>query len=59
VLRAQLDAMVGGRPFTFGTGPHWRSRPSNITHIGGWNWHNFGGEHLDAGRFISNWARPA
>ncbi len=57
VLRAQLDAVVGGRPFTFGTGSQWRSRPSNISHIGGWNWHNFGGEHLDAGRFIPDWAR--
>jgi alpha-L-rhamnosidase len=57
VLRAQLDAVVGGRLVTFGTGPHWRSRPSNLSHIGGWSWHNFGGQHLDAGRFISNWAR--
>lgn len=58
VLRAQLDAVAGGRLFTFGTGPHWLSRPSNLSHLGGWSWHNFGGEHLDAGRFISGWARP-
>jgi alpha-L-rhamnosidase len=57
VLRAQLDAVVEGRPFTFGTGPHWRSRASNLSHLGGWSWHNFGGEHLDAGRFLSGWAK--
>ena len=58
VLRAQLDAVVDGRPFSFGTGPHWLTRPGNISHLGGWSWHNFGGEHLDAGRFIEGWASP-
>ncbi|MFO1524116.1 MAG: family 78 glycoside hydrolase catalytic domain [Kiritimatiellia bacterium] len=58
VLRAQLDAVVDGKAFSFGTGPHWLSRPGNISHIGGWSWHNFGGEHLDAGRCIEGWAAP-
>jgi len=58
VLRAQLDALVNGQPFVFATGPGWRTRPSNISHIGGWSWHNFGGEHLDARRFIADWAEP-
>lgn len=58
VLRAQLDAVVNDRPYVFATGPDWRSRPSNISHIGGWSWHNFGGEHLDARRYIADWAEP-
>ena len=56
-LRVQLDATVGGRPFVFGTGPNWMCRPSNISHIGGWSWHNFGGEHLDARVDVPDWAR--
>ncbi|MBN8456967.1 MAG: family 78 glycoside hydrolase catalytic domain [Verrucomicrobia bacterium] len=56
-LRAQLDASVGGRPFVFGTGPDWTSRPSNISHIGGWSWHNFGGEHIDARLDVPDWAK--
>ena len=57
VLRAQLEAVVQGRAFIFGTGPSWKSRPSNLSHIGGWNWHNFGGEHLEAGRQLPDWAK--
>lgn len=57
-LRAQLDAVAGGKPITFGTGPDWRTRPSGLSHIGGWKWGDFGGEHVDASRHIADWAKP-
>lgn len=57
VLRAQLDAVVGSRRVTFGTGPDWKTRSSGYSHIGGWNWNNFGGESIDANRHIANWAQ--
>ena len=47
-VRAQLDAVVGGVPFNYGTGLDWKSRPSGYSHIGNWSWGNFGGERIDA-----------
>jgi hypothetical protein len=58
VLRAQLDAMAGGRAITFGTGPDWKTRPSGYRHIGRWNWGDFGGELVDAGHHLPGWAKP-
>jgi alpha-L-rhamnosidase len=55
VLRAQLDAVVGGRPFTFGTGPDWKTRPSHYSHIGQWKWGDFGGEHVDDNGHLPDW----
>jgi alpha-L-rhamnosidase len=58
VLRAQLDAVAGGRVVTFGTGPDWKTRPSGYRHIGRWNWGDFGGELVDAGHHLPGWAKP-
>lgn len=57
-VRAQLDAVIGGRTFTFGTGPEWKTRPSGYSHIGNWTWNNFGGERIDAAAHLPNWCRP-
>jgi len=57
-VRAQLDAVVGGVPFTFGTGPDWKSRPSGYSHIGGWSWGNFGGERIEAAAHLPDWCQP-
>ena len=57
-VRAQLDAVVGGQKVTFGTGPDWKTRPSGYSHIGGWNWGNFGGERIDAAAHLPDWCQP-
>jgi len=57
-VRAQLDAVIQGKQFTFGTGPEWKTRPSGYSHIGGWGWNNFGGERLDAGAHLPAWCQP-
>ena len=57
VLRAQLDAVAGGRPVTFGTGPDWKTLPGSCSHIGRWNWGDFGGDRVDASRHIPDWAK--
>jgi len=58
VLRAQLDAVVGGRPLVVRTGPTWRCRPSPISRIGTWRWNDFGGERWDARQDVPDWSRP-
>ncbi len=57
-VRAQLEAVIGGRRFTFGTGPDWKTRPSGYSHIGQWTWNNFGGERLDAAAHVPDWCQP-
>ena len=57
-VRAQLDGVAGGVPFTFSTGPAWKSRPSGYSHIGGWSWGNFGGERIEAAAHLPNWSLP-
>jgi len=57
-VRAQLDAVVGGRKITFGTGPDWKTRPSGYSHIGRWGWGDFGGERIDAAAHQSGWRDP-
>ncbi len=56
-VRAQLDAVVGGRPFTFGTGPDWKTRPSGYSHIGNWTWNDFGGERIDSAAHLPDWCQ--
>lgn len=58
VVRAQLDAVIDGKPFRFGTGTDWKAHPSHVSHIGGWSWSDFGGERIDANADVPNWARP-
>ena len=57
-VRAQLDAVVGGRKVTFGTGPDWKFRPSGYSHIGKWGWGDFGGERIDATAHLPDWCQP-
>ncbi|TAE74754.1 MAG: hypothetical protein EAZ65_02740 [Verrucomicrobia bacterium] len=57
-VRAQLDAVVGGANFTYGTGLDWKSRPSGYSHIGNWSWGNFGGERIDAAAHLPDWCEP-
>jgi alpha-L-rhamnosidase len=58
VVRAQLDAVVNGEPFTLGTDPSWKTRPSGRYRIGQWKWGDFGGELVDAREEMANWCRP-
>ncbi len=58
VLRAQLEAVIGGKCITFATGPGWKTHASGISHIGGWQWGDFGGEGIDARLHLEDWARP-
>lgn len=53
-LRAQLDVVAGGKSITFGTGPDWKTRPSGVSHIGGWK----GGEYVNVSHHIPDWAKP-
>ena len=57
-VRAQLDAVVGGENFTYGTGLDWKSRPSGYSHIGNWSWGNFGGERIEAAAHLPDWCQP-
>ncbi|MEI7986559.1 MAG: family 78 glycoside hydrolase catalytic domain [Armatimonadota bacterium] len=57
-LRAQLDAIVAGKPLTVGTDSSWLSRPSSIQRIGGRTWNDFGGERFDARMHLPNWNIP-
>ncbi len=54
-LRAQLDAVVAGKPLTIGTDSTWLSRPSSIQRIGNRTWNDFGGERIDARMHLRNW----
>ncbi|NMC48291.1 MAG: family 78 glycoside hydrolase catalytic domain, partial [Desulfovibrio sp.] len=58
VVRAQLDAVVNGKPFTLGTDPSWRTRTTGRYHIGKWEWGDFGGELVDAQEVMEDWCRP-
>ncbi len=53
IIRAQLDAVIGGKPLTLGTDTTWLSRNSGryTTDDGG-----FGGELIDARRRIPAWS---
>jgi len=57
-VRAQLDAVVNGKPATFATDSNWKTRPSGYSHIGKWNWGNFGGECIDANAHLPGWCQP-
>jgi len=58
VVRAQLDAVVDGKPFTLGTDPSWKARTADRYHMGGWKWGDFGGELVDAREAMPEWCRP-
>ena len=58
LFRAQLDALIDGKPFVLGTDATWKTRPSGYSHIGKRTWNNFGGERVDAGAHLANWAAP-
>lgn len=57
-IRAQLDAIVAGKPVTIGTDTSWKARNSGYYRIGGWSWGDFGGERIVADELIPNWSRP-
>ncbi len=52
-VRAQLNAVVGGKPFTLGTDETWETRNSGrYTTQGGY----FGGELVDAREWVPDWS---
>ena len=57
VLRAQLDAVVAGKPVVVATGADWQSRWSGTSRIGGKSWNDFGGERVDAAWRVDGWSR--
>ena len=57
-VRAQLDAVAGGRTISFGTGPGWKTHASGYSHIGKWSWGDFGGERIDAPAHMPGWSKP-
>ncbi|NJL19270.1 MAG: family 78 glycoside hydrolase catalytic domain, partial [Bdellovibrionaceae bacterium] len=58
VVRAQVDAVVDGKPFTLGTDPSWKTRTTGRSHIGQWKWGDFGGELVDAREEMPGWCLP-
>jgi len=58
VVRAQLDAVVGGKPVTLGTDASWKARTSSRYRIGQWKWGDFGGELVDARQALPQWCQP-
>jgi alpha-L-rhamnosidase len=58
VARAQLDAVVDGKPITIGTDTSWKTRTSSRYKIGRWKWGDFGGELVDARKALPDWCRP-
>ncbi len=57
-VRAQLDAVVAGRPVTIGTDASWKAQRSGWYRIGGRKWNDFGGERVDAREIVPDWSRP-
>ena len=57
-FRAQLDAMVKGKPLTVGTDTSWKTRATGRYRIGLRKWGDFGGELVDARRSLPEWSRP-
>lgn len=57
-VRAQLDAIVEGKPVTIGTDTSWTTHNSGLYKIGGRAWGDFGGERLDARELVLDWNQP-
>jgi len=57
-LRAQLEIKAGNELIRIGTDRSWKTRSGNLIRIGKRVWNNFGGELLDAGNYLPNWAQP-
>lgn len=57
VVRAQLDAVVAGKPVVVATNPDWQTRWSGYFRSGGKSWNDFGGERVDANAWIDGWSR--
>ncbi len=55
-VRAQLDAVVEGKPVMIGTDTTWKTRNSGLYKIGCQKWGDFGGERLDARESIPDWS---
>lgn len=56
-VRAQLEVVAAGSEMTrLITDENWRAKPSCMSHQGGWNWNNFGGELYDATQDQPDWA---
>jgi hypothetical protein len=57
-VRAQLDAVVKGRPLTIPTDTTWQVHTSGRYKTGGQKWNNYGGELVDARELIPDWSEP-
>ncbi len=59
LVRAEIEfELTDGRRFTVTTGPQWRSTPSSITAVGGFEPGDYGGERIDAARDALPWCHP-
>ena len=59
VVRAQIDAVVDGKPLTIGTDASWQTHNSGYYRIGGRKWSDFGGELIDARELVPDWSMPS
>jgi alpha-L-rhamnosidase len=57
LVRAELRAQVGGKPWFLGTDASWKTRVSHYRWIGGRQWNDFGGERVDANAAVPEWSR--
>jgi alpha-L-rhamnosidase len=56
-VRAQLNAIVAGKPVTIGTDTSWKTSNSGLYKIGAHVWNDFGGERIDARESVPDWSR--
>lgn len=57
-FRAQLNAVVDGKPVVIGSDAEWLAKPSCYSKIGGQSWGDFGGERIDANFDQPDWSTP-
>jgi alpha-L-rhamnosidase len=59
LARAELDVTLeSGAVLRIATGSDWVTRPSHVEAIGGWDFGDYGGERVDAGRALPRWSAP-
>lgn len=54
-LAFHAEITQGKEKITIATDHTWKATPSCYTTLGTWNWHEFGGETLDARKIVSEW----
>lgn len=57
-FRAQLNAVVAGKPVVITSDAQWLAKPSAYSKIGGQTWGNFGGERVDTEFDQPDWSKP-